>query len=361
MNFLSTEAATAFIVENQIAGRKFEVEDLTPSLEAAARTVAIAWQAPSAGHWATNFMADMKIRAGSKKGLSVGQAKGVLNVVRAEAKPKAVANPTLPVAGANVSKVRTARFRVVAADGNSIALRISVPTMWTDAPKGTRKLSVRTYEGWSTVGKIDPNGAVNIFKKVDDTLKYRTLDALETLQNADDDLVYILAYAMEGSECGFCGLELDTVESLTVGYGPTCAKKHDLPWGAKAVPAKVLLAKEGLVPSEVEAPKVAKTYEEIFPETPAAPTLDDLTAAVKAARAAFAASDDDADFDALVAAKAALKAAQAAQPAVKDYDLQTDTDGAVVTGAGFILRPITDEADDLAAAADLANDMAAGN
>jgi hypothetical protein len=367
MNFLSTEAAEAFIVNNQPVGRKFEITDLTPALESAARTVALAWVAPSAGHWAINFMTDMRLRAGSKKGLSIGQAKGVLNVVRAEAKPKAVANPTLPVAGANVSKVRTARFRVVAADGNSIALRISVPTMWTDAPKGTRKLSVRTYEGWSTVGKIDPNGAVNIFKKVDDTLKYRTLDALETLQNADDDLVYILAYAMEGSECGFCGLELDTVESLTVGYGPTCAKKHDLPWGAKAVPAKVLLAKEGLVPSEVEAPKSAKTYEEIFPETPAAPaapSVTDLKAALDAAKKAFALADgddEDAAFEAVVAAKKALAVAFEAAASKADYDLQTDTDGAVITGAGIVLRPWNDEADDLAAAADLANDMAAGN
>jgi hypothetical protein len=365
MNFLSTEAATAFIVENQIAGRKFEVEDLTPSLEAAARTVAIAWQAPSAGHWATNFMADMKIRAGSKKGLSIGQAKGVLNVVRAEAKPAKV-EAAAPLAGANISKVRTARFRVVAPDGDSIALRISVPTMWTDAPKGTRKISARGADGWETVGKADPNGTVKLFNKIGPVKAGRVADALETLQNADDDLVYILAYAMEGSECGFCGLELDTVESLTVGYGPTCAKKHDLPWGAKAVPAKVLLAKEGLVPSEVEAPKVAKTYEEIFPETPAAPSVADLKAAVEAAKKALAEAvgdeADDAAWEAYVAAKKALKAAEAAPVAAKaDYDLQTDTDGAVVTGAGFILRPVTDEADDLAAAADLANDMAAGN
>lgn len=376
MNFLSTEAAEAFIVNNQPVGRKFEVTDMTPALESAARVIALAWVAPSAGHWAINFMTDMRFRAGSKKGLSVGQAKGVLNVVRAEAKPKAVANPTLPVAGANVSKVRTARFRVVAADGTSIALRISIPTMWTDAPKGTRKLSVRTFEGWSTVGKIDPNGAVNVFKKVDDTLKYRTLDALETLQNADDDLVYILAYAMEGSECGFCGLELDTVESLTVGYGPTCAKKHDLPWGAKAVPAKVLLAKEGLVAEapEAVAPKTAKTYDEIFPEAPAAPvfsakavpaapSLADLKAAVDAAKKAFLDTDDDAEFDALVAAKKAFASAVDAAASKADYDLQTDTDGAVITGAGFVLRPIAqnDWADDMAAAADLANDMAAGN
>lgn len=299
MNFLNTAAAEAFIVENQIAGRKFEVTDLTPSLEAAAKMVAISWVAPKPGHWATNFMFDMKARAATKKGLSVGQAKGVLNVVRAEATPKAPKVEIVGQAELNISKVRTARFRVVAEDSSSIAIRLSVPTMWTDAPKGTRKLSVRQADGWMTVGKVAPEGTVNIFKKASN-VEARVRAALTTLANADDDLVYILAYAMEGSECGFCGLELDTVESLTVGYGPTCAKKHDLPWGAKAVPAKVLLAKEGLA----QAP----------------------------------------------AAKA-------------DYDLQHDTDGAVITGAGIVLRPLSqdDWADDLAAAADLANDVAVGN
>ena len=363
MQFIDRQAAEAFIVDNQIAGRKFEIEDLTPSLESAARTVALSWVAPKAGHWAINFMADMKVRAGSKKGLSVGQAKGVLNVVRAEAKPAAPKAETLPVAGANISQVRTARFRVVAADGTSIAVRLSIPTMWTDAPKGTRKISTRTAEGWTTVGKADPQGTVNIFKKVNTILAHRVLDALETLQNADDDLVYILAYAMEGGECGFCGLELDTVESLTVGYGPTCAKKHDLPWGAKAVPAKVLLAKEGL--AEAPTPEVVET-----PAAPAGPTEDDLIAAVNAAKAAFAAAseeDEDEAWEAFRAAKNALKAFQAAPVAAQaikaDYDLQHDTDGAVITGAGLVLRPIqaSDWADDLAAAADLANDVAAGN
>jgi hypothetical protein len=31
--------------------------------------------------------------------------------------------------------------------------------------------------------------------------------------------------------CCFCSHEIDTPESTLVGYGPVCAKKHDLPWG----------------------------------------------------------------------------------------------------------------------------------
>jgi len=314
MHFTTLTEAESFIVASQIPGRKFEITDLTADLEQAARTVSLNWISPSNGHWANNFMYDMKTRA-LGKGLSVGQAKGVLNVVRAEAKPAAPVATTASLE-LNVAKVRTARFRVVADDSQSIAVRLSVPTMWTDAPKGTRKLSVRQADGWSTVGKISPAGDVQIFKKAGPTLEARVRQALTTLANADDDLVYILAYAMEGSECGFCGKELDTVESLTVGYGPTCAKKFGLPWGAKAVPAKVALAKAGLAPAEVETitVKAGRTYDEIFGQQKA------------------------------------------------DYDLQYDTDGAVVTGAGVILRPkAASYADDLAADADLANDLAAGN
>ena len=301
MQFLSSDAAKAFIVENQPANRKFEVTDLTPALSDAAKVVSLQWVAPKVGHWATTFMYDMKTRAMGKYGLSAGQVKGVLNVVRAECTPKVekVAVATPGVATLNVAKVRTARFRVVGDDGLSIAVRLSVPTQWTDAPKGTRKLSVRQADGWMTVGKVAPDGAVNVFKKAGQPLEARIRQALTILANADDDLVYILDYAMEGAECGFCGLDLDTAESLSVGYGPTCAKKHDLPWGAKAVPAKVVLAKAGLA----EAPaKTARTYEEIF-----------------------------------------------------------DDDGAVITGGGIVLRKVTDEYDDLAGAADLANDVAAGN
>ena len=289
--------ATSFIIENQPADRKFEVTDVTPELGAAARTIALHWIAPVKGHWAQNFMYDMKASAMGKKGLSAGQVKGILNVVRADAAKaeKAKAPQTVAQAVAdtlNVASVRTARFRVVPDDGKSIAVRLSDALQWTDAPKGTRKISVRQADGWTGVGKVNPDGSVVIWKKAG-VYASPVRQALTILANADDDLVFILDYAMEGGHCGFCDLELDTAESLTVGYGPTCAKKHNLPWGAKAIPAKVLLAKS----------------------------------------------------------EAAAEAA-----------LDTDTDGAVITPS-LILRPLTrsDWADDLAAAADLANDVAAGN
>lgn len=39
------------------------------------------------------------------------------------------------------------------------------------------------------------------------------------------------------SYCCFCQTHIDTDESLSVGYGPVCAKKFGLPWGKKAAKA----------------------------------------------------------------------------------------------------------------------------
>jgi hypothetical protein len=209
----------------------------------------------------------------------------------------------------NLSKLKTVRYRVVQPDDSSISIRLSIPTMWTDAPKGTRKLSAMVSGKWEAIGKVDPDGTVHIWKKAGQSLTERVTTALTTLVNADDDLVYILAYAMIGSECGFCGLQLDTAESLSVGYGKTCAKNHGLPWGAKAVPAKVLLAK---------AFAAGKTG---VPQQPA--EIQHM-------------ADNMAIYD------------------------DTDAAAPFVDGTGAILRTVN-LADELAALADMANDAAAGN
>jgi len=36
--------------------------------------------------------------------------------------------------------------------------------------------------------------------------------------------------------CCFCRLQLNDARSTTVGYGPICAEKYALPWGAHAIP-----------------------------------------------------------------------------------------------------------------------------
>jgi hypothetical protein len=42
------------------------------------------------------------------------------------------------------------------------------------------------------------------------------------------------AYGLATMHCCFCSRPIDTVDSKTMGYGPVCASKFGLPWGAKA-------------------------------------------------------------------------------------------------------------------------------
>lgn len=48
-----------------------------------------------------------------------------------------------------------------------------------------------------------------------------------------DPTLAATAYGMAFCSCCFCGRKLDTAESRHVGYGPICADRFGLPWGAR--------------------------------------------------------------------------------------------------------------------------------
>lgn len=50
--------------------------------------------------------------------------------------------------------------------------------------------------------------------------------------DADPVATAVLSARFTGS-CSFCSRKLDDVRSIEVGYGPTCAEKYGMPWGAK--------------------------------------------------------------------------------------------------------------------------------
>ena len=45
--------------------------------------------------------------------------------------------------------------------------------------------------------------------------------------------------------CGFCGTELTRLYSRDMGYGPTCADKHGLPFDHTAYAASQIVGKGG--------------------------------------------------------------------------------------------------------------------
>lgn len=48
-----------------------------------------------------------------------------------------------------------------------------------------------------------------------------------------DPVASAKVFARETGQCMFCGLELTDERSVTVSYGPICASRWGLPWGAK--------------------------------------------------------------------------------------------------------------------------------
>lgn len=62
-----------------------------------------------------------------------------------------------------------------------------------------------------------------------------TDDVTQLLQALAEDPVHLAtAQGHRTSRCCFCNRELETRESVTVGYGPICADKFGLPWGDQA-------------------------------------------------------------------------------------------------------------------------------
>ena len=233
-------------------GRKFEASDMTFELRQAAHIFADTYECRPEGD---DFMRDMVAKVAYHQGLTDGQAKGVLNVLMADARrrlaaraPQApAATPAAPTAPARalLANVPDGRYRVTLADGDHLAL--FVKTAKDDSSfTGKRIVSTRTGgDEWMGVGVLDQLGSFHVWRSCTGSLRDRVRAAVNVLDAAkteDEWLVAGLAFAQEGSQCFICGRPLDTPESLTAGYGPICAAKHDLPWGDKAVPMSVRLA-----------------------------------------------------------------------------------------------------------------------
>jgi Family of unknown function (DUF6011) len=74
-------------------------------------------------------------------------------------------------------------------------------------------------------GRIDLDGKVHDGRDMTATI----MQLLRTF--ADNPAGVAAAYGKRTGACCFCSRELETRESLAVGYGPTCAEHYGLPWG----------------------------------------------------------------------------------------------------------------------------------
>lgn len=114
-------------------------------------------------------------------------------------------------------------------------LRFTIAGPRSKAP-GTVSVTsdARRYAERVFYGRITAGGA---FSAADRGCPADVVDTLIDL--AQDTVAKVAAEGRRVGSCCFCARELSTRESLHVGYGPVCAEKFGLPWGAVASPEAI--------------------------------------------------------------------------------------------------------------------------
>jgi len=245
-------AITQTLVLRESLGRKFDAVDVAEH----------PWMRLVAYRYSATYRGDFEYMLSQRDALTRyptqtdRQVAGVLNCAvpdwRRSARPVAGSNHLLP----NVTDVPSSRYRVVQPDGKSLSVRLDSAAWAKDRPEGTRALY---YLGqgaeWQFAGFIDPTGDIRVIARERHMVKslHAALTVLTESVPEGRWLVHALAFSLEGSVCCFCGRELDTAESISVGYGPVCADKHGLPWGEVAEPASVVLARDAIAHGGIDA------------------------------------------------------------------------------------------------------------
>jgi hypothetical protein len=117
--------------------------------------------------------------------------------------------------------LRYPKIRLQTSSGQKIVLRMSSKGDVTVTDNGP------SFHDRKYFGKINPEGLFSPTKLV-------TPDVTQLLKDLAENPTEMAAlYGHQTSNCCFCGLELTTSESVTVGYGPICADNWGLPWGVK--------------------------------------------------------------------------------------------------------------------------------
>jgi len=264
------EIIAAIVAMADQLGRPFEASDLTVGTKIGQRLfIRAAEYAATCLTDELPFMRDMAVQVNTRsRVLSAGQAKGILNVLvsrgRRAAAPKA---PLATVPAANLTSLPDGRYRVTLPDNSDRALMIRKSDWAVEKfGEGSRMISLRTgSDDWTGQGVVLTNGTVKFFSKTGQAVR-QSVEVLAQATAKDEWLVLGQAFAQAGGQCFICGRELDTRESLAVGYGPVCADKNGLPWGEVSTPTTTAPATAPVVGGEAEA---------------AAPIIEAPTAAVK--------------------------------------------------------------------------------
>lgn len=216
-------------------GRKFELAEVTPELQA----VAAVYAAYYAGTF--DYMVQMRKAATQFGKLTVPQAKGVLNCMRAElafraknaAKVVAPAAPETAVAVQQEPQMQGTFTLILDAETDDrITLRLKNmdPEQLAkyNRPAGSQVLEYLAgpdnetqYRGYAFVTGRD----ARVWKKFQDNPRLEI--ATQLLMDADTETLKAAGYewALVSGRCWMCGHKLTVPASICAGVGPVCADK----------------------------------------------------------------------------------------------------------------------------------------
>jgi len=107
-------------------------------------------------------------------------------------------------------------------------LQLSIAGVSSVSPGAVNITDGRPYGQNTWYGRIHPDGSLSPSSHMsDDIIKFLKSFAANPARIAAE-------YGHVSGACCFCNTKITTDESVTVGYGPVCAKNFGLPWGVAA-------------------------------------------------------------------------------------------------------------------------------
>jgi hypothetical protein len=221
-----------------LSGEKFVPEDVTPPLFSAASTYAADYRGTF------SFMVEMRQAALGRRGLSLGQAKGVLNCMRAElARAQRQAQPPAPVEALGPVAIEPGLYIVTLATGERVNVRVKALA----APQAERygaafKFGVFGFGDTDSsaiwLGTLKENRIVRRWPIRSDEIPASYLAGVRTAAGRIEAALQVLAgrataqevagraFAETAGACFRCGKALTDDLSRARGIGPDCYSRE---------------------------------------------------------------------------------------------------------------------------------------
>jgi hypothetical protein len=123
-------------------------------------------------------------------------------------------------------------LQVTPAEGDPLAIRLAIAGARSSEPGSITVTSTdRGFDARRFYGRVSRDGTFRPGRDAEPATETAIVAALGAL--ARDPAGTAAAYGQLTGECCFCAIALTTKESVAVGYGPICAKRYGLPWGAR--------------------------------------------------------------------------------------------------------------------------------